>query len=125
MYVVSYQCSGAFSKVTNVLISLALLQFCTIVFYHFLAYTCHCNVVTTTLTVKKKITKFHCTKSNGYHTDLALLDIPERTYNYKEYRDGFVSEIFLQRIVHVCILINHIQIRCTVHYSVSFLLCYK
>ena len=94
MYVVSYQCSGAFSKVTNVLISLALLQFCTIVFYHFLVYTCHCNVVTMILTVKKKITKFHCTKNDDHCTDLALLDIPERTYNYKEYRDGLVSEIF-------------------------------
>ena len=50
MYAVSYQGSGSvFSTVTNVMISLAFIQFCTIVFYHFLTYSCHnChyNIVT-------------------------------------------------------------------------------
>ena len=39
MYAVFYQCSGSIiSIVTNVMINLALFQFCTIVFYHFLTY---------------------------------------------------------------------------------------
>ena len=42
IYVVASQ--GIFSTITNVMISLAFFQFCTIVFYHFLTYTCHCNV---------------------------------------------------------------------------------
>ena len=46
MYAVSYQGSeSVFSTVTNVMISLAFIQFCTIVLYHFLTYTCHCDVV--------------------------------------------------------------------------------
>ena len=34
-----------FIIVTNIMTSLAFLQFCTILFCHFLIYTCHCNVV--------------------------------------------------------------------------------
>ena len=45
MYAVSYQYSeSVFSIVTNIMISLAFIQFCTIVLYHFLTYTCHYNV---------------------------------------------------------------------------------
>jgi len=43
LYAVCSHVSGSmFSTVTNVMISLAFIQFCTIVFYHFLTYTCHC-----------------------------------------------------------------------------------
>ena len=44
MYALSFLGSGnVFSTVINVMISLALTQFCTIVLYHFLIYTCLCN----------------------------------------------------------------------------------
>ena len=97
MYAVSYQYScRAFSTVTNVLISLALLQFCTILFYHFLTYTCHCNVMTMVLMVKEKLIKFHRRRNSDHQIDLTVLDIPECTHNYKEYRDGLVSNDFQQ-----------------------------
>ena len=97
MYAVSYQGSGSvFSTVTNVMISLAFTQFCTIVFYHFLTYTCHCNVVTTLQNVKEKLIKIfkrnNAPVNNVINT--ALLNIPERDFNYKEYQDGLVSDDF-------------------------------
>ena len=99
MYAVSYWGSGnTFSTVTNVMISLALIQFCTILFYHFLTYTCHCNVVTGLISIKEKIIKL-CNKENDDHSNhinIALLDIPERAYNYNEYRDGLVSDDFCE-----------------------------
>ena len=95
MYAVSYQGSGSvFSIVTNVMISLAFIQFCTIVFYHFLTYTCHCNVVTTLQTVEEKFKKHWNNVSNVHYNDAALLNIPNRTYNYNEYQDGLVSDDF-------------------------------
>ena len=46
LYAVSCYCSGSvFSLVTNIMISLALVQFLTIVLYHFLTYTCDFDVV--------------------------------------------------------------------------------
>ena len=58
LYDVSYQSNEAnFTIVTNFVISLAFFQFCTIVFYHFLTYTCHCNVLTTLQTMKAKMIK--------------------------------------------------------------------
>ena len=97
MYAVSYQSSGAiFSIVTNVMISLALIQFCTIVLYHFLIYTCQCNIVTALQTGKQKFIKLFSKKIDEYQNvnDLALLNIPDPTYNYSEYRDGLVSDDF-------------------------------
>ena len=97
MYAVSYQGSGdVFSTVTNVMISLAFIQFFTIVLHHFLTYTCHCNVVTTLRAVRKKITKYFCYGRSNYQSaiDLALLDIPEHAHNYNEYRDKLVSDDF-------------------------------
>ena len=96
MYAVSYQYSeSVFSIVTNIMISLAFIQFCTTVLYHFLTYTCHCNIVGTLQTIERAIMKYF-TKSNqpqksNYHE---LLDIPECTYNYCEYRDGLISDDF-------------------------------
>jgi len=88
MYSVSYQGSGSiFFIATNVIISLAFFQFCTIVFYHFLTYTCHCNVVTSLSDAKKKM--MECYRRNDNTFDLALLDIPEHT-QYNEYRDGLL-----------------------------------
>ena len=45
MYPVSYQCSNNFYSIaSNVMVSLAFIQFCTIVLYRFLTYKCHYNV---------------------------------------------------------------------------------
>ena len=96
MYAVSYQSNeSVFSIVTNVMISLAFIQFCTIVLYHFLTYTCHCNVVIMFQTRKQKILEYF-RKSNISQNlyDHELLDIPECTYNYAEYRDGLNSDDF-------------------------------
>ena len=97
MYAVSYQSNESiFSIVTNVMISLAFIQFCTIVLYHFLTYTCHCNVETILQASKEKLVKF-CYKNhtrNNHYFDVELLNIPERTYNYAEYQDGLVSDDF-------------------------------
>ena len=95
MYAVSYQSNeSVFSIVTNVMISLAFTQFCIIVLYHFLTYTCHYDIVNKLQSGKQMIK--HITKKNkcqniNYHE---LLDIPERTYNYTEYQDGLVSDDF-------------------------------
>jgi len=95
MYAVSYQSSyGVFSIVTNAMISLAFIQFCAIVLYHFLTYTCHCNVVIMFQSGKQKMMNIYfkkreCQDSNYLH----LLDIPERA-NYTEYQDGLISDDF-------------------------------
>ena len=47
LYAVSYHSNGkVFSVVANIMISLAFVQFCTIVFYHCLTYTCNYNILT-------------------------------------------------------------------------------
>ena len=96
LYAVSYQANeNIFSIVTNVMISLAFIQFCTIVLYHFLTYRCHCNVLILLQTVKQSMMK-HFTKKTEYQivTNLESLNIPECTYNYTEYRDGLISDDF-------------------------------
>ena len=97
MYAVSYQCTESiFSIVTNIMISLAFIQFCTIVLYHFLTYTCHCNVEIILQASKEKLVKF-CHKNhpkNNDYIDVELLNIPECTYNYAKYQDGLVSDDF-------------------------------
>ena len=96
LYAVSYQYSGSvFSTVTNIMISLAFIQFCTILLYHFLTYVCHCNIVCTLQTMEWAIMKYF-TKSNKSENSnyQQLLVIPECTYNYSEYRDGLISDDF-------------------------------
>jgi len=96
MYAVSYQSSeSAFYIVLNVMISLAFIQFCTIVFYHFLTYTYHCDIVNK-IKLGKQMMK-SITKKNECEmiNKLELLDIPERTYNYNEYQDELVSDDFM------------------------------
>ena len=94
MYAVSYQCSESiFSIVTSIMISFAFIQFCTIVLYHFLTYTCYCNVENILQNLKDKLINF-CYKNhskNNHYIDVAL---SERTYNYTEYQDGLVSDDF-------------------------------
>jgi len=98
LYSVSYQGSGSFfSIVTNVIISLALIQFYTIVFYHFLKYTCHCDTVTALKAFNSRKTLFKRKFKNNTTEDfknMALINIPERAYNYTEYQDGLVSDDF-------------------------------
>ena len=99
MYAVSYQSSeNIFSIVTNVMISLAFVKFCTIVLYHFLTYTCHCNTEIILQASKEKLINF-CSRNHSKNTnhciDIELLNIPECTYNYSEYQDGLVSDDFM------------------------------
>ena len=77
------------------MISLAFVQFSIIVLYHFLTYTCHCNVVSSLQTMEQIVMKYF-TKSNKSQNsnDYVLLDIPECAYNYSEYRDGLISDDF-------------------------------
>ena len=94
LYATSYQCSDStFSTITNIMISIAIIQFLTIVLYHFLTYTCHCNVVIMLQKAKEKMMRYNV-KKNKFHNTLYLLNIPERTYNYAEYQDGLVSDDF-------------------------------
>ena len=94
LYAASYQSSDStFSAITNVMISLAFIQFIIIVLYHFLTYTCHCNIVIMLQTAKQKIMRYSLKKNRSQNT-LYLLNIPERTYNYTEYQDGLVSDDF-------------------------------
>ena len=79
------------------MISLAFVQFVTIVLYHFLTYTCHCDVICLLKTTKQKlksVVMMLCSKkmSTCASNNIALLNIPDRTYNYAEYRDGLVSD---------------------------------
>ena len=79
-----------FSIITNVMMSLVFLQFSTIILCHFLVYTFHCSFA-----IKEKLMiLFTRKKSNHSSFNVALLDIPERTYNYSEYQDGLVSDDF-------------------------------
>ena len=93
MYAVSYQCGKNISLiVSNVMISLAFIQFGTILLYHFLTYTCQYNILNK---LKLQMIKYITKKSNCQNLNyLELLDIPERTYNYAEYQDGLVSDDF-------------------------------
>ena len=97
MYAVSYQ-GSIFFTVTNVMISLAFVQFGTIVFYNFLTYTCHCDIICMLQTTKQKLMIKLCKKKSlsCASNNIALLNVPERTYNYNEYRDGLVSDDFKQ-----------------------------
>ena len=97
MYAVSYQSNESiFSIATNVMISLAFIQFCTIALYHFLIYTYHWDFVIMFQTGKQKMLKY-IRKSNISQENLyqhELLDIPKCTYNYTEYQDGLISDDF-------------------------------
>ena len=97
MYAVSYQSSDRiFSIATNVMISLTFIQLFVIIIYHFLAYTCRCNVVISLQTLKDKLITLWYKNyfKNNLRFNVELLNIPERTYNYSEYRDGLVSDDF-------------------------------
>ena len=91
MYAVSIQENEKiFSIITNVMMTAALIQFSIVVVGHFFVYTCHCK-----FSIKGKlIMLFNKRKSDQSSFNVALLDIPERAYNYTEYQDGLVSDDF-------------------------------
>ena len=94
MHAVSYYSNdNVFGIIINLMISLAFIQFCITVIYHFLTYTCHCNIENTLNTVRKKLMKHR--RRECHPINVALLNIPERTYNYNEYQDGLVSDDFV------------------------------
>ena len=78
-----------FSIVTNTLISVTFMQLCMIILYHFLTYIFHYNVI-----IKEKLINIFATKvkSNQSSYNVALLNIPECTYNYAEFRDDLVDD---------------------------------
>ena len=78
-----------FLVVINLMMSFAFVQFCLIVLCHFLTYTFHCNVA-----IKENLAKFWNRKKPSNSFDVALLNIPERTYNYNQYQDGLISDDF-------------------------------
>ena len=82
-----------FPIITDVMISLAFIQFCTIVMYHFLIYTCHLNVVIILGMLKVNLMKLcRLRRSDNRANEISLLNIPECTYNYSEYQDGLISD---------------------------------
>ena len=96
MHAVSYYGSeNIFSAFSNVMIGLSFIQFCAIVLYHFLTFTCHCNIVGTLQAGKQTMIQY-CTKTREFQSlyNAELLDIPECTYNNNEYQDGLVSDDF-------------------------------
>ena len=96
MYAISYQSSESiFFNVTNITIGLAFIQFCIITLYHFLSYTCHWNIKIILYDMKRNLMQL-CSKTHlkDGSNHIALLNIPERLYNYAEYQDGLVSDDF-------------------------------
>ena len=90
----AYYHSKLFYVVINSMISLAFIQLCTILVYHFLTYTFQCNIENTIQLFKERLIKC-CKKDQLEQTyDNTLLNIPECAYNYSEYQDGLVSNDF-------------------------------
>ena len=91
MHVVSVLNSkDVFSVVVNIMICCAFVQFCIIILCHFLIYTFHCK-----FPIKENLMKlWKRRKSHHRSYDIALLNIPEPTYNYSEYQDKLVSDNF-------------------------------
>ena len=97
VYSASYHCSDTISStITNVMITIALVHFTIILLYHFLTFTCHCNVENMLWVVKEKMIKCCHFKHYDHHTNDHVMTskIPERTYNYTEYREGLVTDDF-------------------------------
>ena len=81
----NYCGSGIFSFVTNIMISLALFQFLTIVLYHFLTYTCNYDVLAALHRLRKNVIRHFANEpleDNFLNDDVALLGIDENDDNY-------------------------------------------
>ena len=66
--------------VATTVISLAFIQFCIIVIYHFFTFTCHCNIENAMKFVKQRLVKCCYTRDHRMH-NIELLQIPECAYN--------------------------------------------
>ena len=77
----------------NVMIGCALLQFSVIVLYHFVTFALHWNIIDIFHMVKGKVMNKFCTTTS--HENTVLFNIPERTFNYNEYREGLTSDDFI------------------------------
>ena len=75
IHVVSLQNTSS-TIVTNIMISLAFIQFCLIAIYHFLTYTCHFNVLNILCVIKKKLVRSTERGHQINNINVALLDIP-------------------------------------------------
>ena len=88
LYAVSYFGSGyVFSLVTNIMISLAVVQFLTIILYHFLIYTCKYDVVTALHTAKENAMRCFDNRpleDNYLNVYIALVDTDEHNDNYND-----------------------------------------
>ena len=92
LYAVSYYCSGSvFSLVTNIMISLGLVQFLAIVLYHFLTYTCNYDVVAALHSLWENAMRHYGNYNEPpgdhyLHDDVALLNIDEEdiTISYND-----------------------------------------
>ena len=77
------------------MISLAFIQFCTIVLYCFFTFTCHCNVVSMLQMGRQKIMKFLSKKNDYQLQNVELLTIiSERTHDHTKFQSGIVSDDF-------------------------------
>ena len=77
------------------MISLAFVQFCTVVFYHFLTYTCNYNILTKIKIMKQILIR---KKGSGNQNNFVkLLNIPERAHKYDEYQDGLITDNFVHK----------------------------
>ena len=88
LYTVSNYCDRTIlSLVTNIMISLALVQFLIIVLYHFLTYTCNYNVVAALCSLRKKAIRHFVNEPLEdiyYNDDVALLDADIIYDNYDD-----------------------------------------
>ena len=98
IYTVSYQCSSTISSaVINVMIGIAFVHFTIMILYHFFTFTCHCDIENLLWAVKAKLIRvcyqLHFTRHPN--NDNYLLQIPERSHDYTAYREGLVTDDFV------------------------------
>jgi len=78
----------------DVVFSITAIASCTSVLYHFITYTCNCNIMIKLLAIKGKLKTLCCNEKQSNFNDMQLLNIPDCTFNYSEYREGLVSDDF-------------------------------
>ena len=93
VYAVSYQNNNKiFSLFANIMVAISLLQFCLIIFSHLLTYALHCDLIKILKAVATRM--IPSKKPDSFIAHNVPLDIPERSFNYAEYRDGLISDDF-------------------------------
>ena len=73
------------------MVVITVVQCCTIILGHILIYALHCDFINIFKFIARKI-QFY--KQSQYVYQYAPHNIPDRAYNYAEYRDGLVSDDF-------------------------------